>query len=107
MFQEILKDVRGISSDWQIVFVLDGIKEVMQFHLETQEMNGSKNILEENIFSNIRSLYPDLWKNYALGIFKTDFVYHACGTLRTQRKMVRVLDKRHDAMFSPMVNGLR
>ncbi len=95
MFQEILKNIPGISNDWQIVFVLEGIKEVMQFHLETQGMNGAQKILEDKILENIQELYPDLWKNYRLGIFKINFIYHPFGTLRAQRKMVRVLDKRY------------
>ena len=95
MFQEILKDIDGISNDWQIVFVLEGIKEILQIHLETQIQDSGKKSVQEKIFENIQKLYPDLWKNYMLGIFKINFVYHAPQTLRTQRKMVRMLDKRH------------
>ncbi len=95
MFQEILKDIPGISNDWQVIFMLKGIKEVMQFHLETHTMNGANKILEEKIFENIQRLYPDLWKNYMLGIFKIDFAYHLPNSIRTQRKMVRLVDRRY------------
>ncbi len=95
MFQEILKDVPGISNDWQIIFVLEGIKEVLQIHLETQSVNGSNKPLEEKIYENIQRLYPDLWKNYRLGIFKIDFAYHLPNSIRAQRKMVRLVDRRH------------
>ena len=37
MFEEILKDVEGITSDWQIVFRLRGIKEIMEFNLELRD----------------------------------------------------------------------
>ncbi len=95
MFQEILKDISGISNDWQIVFVLEGIKEVMQVHLETQAMNGANKAIEEKIFENIQRLYPDLWKNYRLGIFKIDFAYHLPNSIRIYRKMVRLVDRRY------------
>ncbi len=91
MFEEILSDVEGISNDWQIAFRLKGIKEVMEFHLESEPRAGIK----ENILKNIQIHYPDLWKNYGLGIFETDFIYHPKGSLRKNRKLMRILDKRY------------
>jgi phenylacetate-CoA ligase len=95
MFQEILKDVAGITSEWQVVFRLRGIKEVMELNLESKGERPPEAI-KENVFTNMRSRYPDLWKNLSLGIFETEFVYHAPGTLRTGRKLLRLVDKRYD-----------
>ncbi len=95
MFENILKDIRGITSDWQIVFKLRGIKEVMEFNLELKDPSA-KDGLKEKIFQNISSHYPDLWKNLSIGIFETDFVYHTPGILRSEkRKLLRLLDKRY------------
>jgi len=95
MFEEILKDVEGISSDWQIIFKLHGIKEIMEINLELQE-GHSKKAIQEKVFSNMQSRYPDLWKNYGLGIFEIEFFYHAPHSLRAdKRKLLRLVDKRH------------
>lgn len=95
MFEAILKDIDGITSDWQIVFRLRGIKEVMEFHLEVKE-GVAKDTLEKRVFANIQDRYPDLWKNMAIAIFETAFVYHAPGSLRaSNRKLLRMVDKRY------------
>lgn len=95
MFEEILKDVDGITSDWQIVFKLQGIKEIMEFNLELKE-GHTKEAVQEKIFDNIRSRYPDLWKNYSIAIFKIEFAYHAPSSLRADsRKLLRIVDTRY------------
>ena len=95
MFQEILKDVPGISKDWQILFRLEGIKEIMEFDLEKTDNNADQNI-ENLIMRNIQERYPDLWKNYAIKIFEIKFAYHSPGALRGKKnKLLRILDKRY------------
>jgi phenylacetate-CoA ligase len=96
MFEEILKDVPYISKDWRVVFRLDGIKEVMEFHLES--LKNEPKTIEDAVYSNIRERYPDLWKNYSIEIFRIDFLYHAPGSLRTGRKLIRVIDNRHSKL---------
>jgi len=94
MFENILKDINEISRDGQIIIKLRGIKEVMEFNLELKETER-KDAVREKIFSNIKMSYPDLWKNLSLGIFDTDFVYHAPATLRTGRKLMHLVDERY------------
>jgi len=94
MFSNILKDVEGITSDWQIEIKRSGIKEVMEFNLESSH-EGPKEKIKEKVFDNIKERYPDLWKNLSLGIFDTEFVYHAPSTIRTKTKLLRLVDKRY------------
>lgn len=94
MFENILKDVEGITSDWQIVFRLQGIKEVMEYHVEVRP-GADKNGLKAKVFANIRERYPDLWKNMEMAIFDTEFVHHEPGKLRTGRKLLRIIDRRY------------
>ncbi|MFA5146911.1 MAG: hypothetical protein WC515_06045 [Candidatus Omnitrophota bacterium] len=95
MFQEILKDVKGLATDWQVIFRLHGLKETMEFNLELADESISKDAIKEKVLSNIHLLYPDIWKNLSIGIFYIDFVYHKPGTLRVNRKLIRLLDKRY------------
>lgn len=94
MFEELLKDIDGITSEWQIVFRLRGIKEVMEFNLE-QKKGARPELIKDAVYAGIRRRYPDLWKNLSLGIFDTEFVYHAPGSVRTGRKLLRLLDRRY------------
>lgn len=95
MFEEILKDVEGITSDWQVVFALRGIKEVMQFNLESEE-GSDKETVQKRIFDNIKCRYPDLWKNLSINIFEMEFAYHLPGSIRAgRRKLLRLVDKRY------------
>jgi len=95
MFEEIFKNISGISSDWQIIFKLRGIKEVMEYNLELKGPEA-KDAIKEHIFLNIQNFYPDLWKNYLLGIFEMDFVYHEPGKIREgKHKLIRLVDKRY------------
>jgi phenylacetate-CoA ligase len=95
MFEDILKTVDGITNDWQVVFKLRGIKELMEFNLELKE-GADKNTIEKQIFDNIKTLYPDLWKNYAIQIFEIVFSYHSPRELRgNKNKLLRILDQRY------------
>lgn len=95
MFEDILKDVSGITSDWQVVFKLNGIKEVMEFNIELRD-RSQETVVKENILENIKTRYPDLWKNYSIAIFEMSFVFYAPGEVRGSRhKLIRVVDKRY------------
>lgn len=94
MFENILKDVEGITSDWQIVFSLRGIKEAMELNLELRD-GASKERVREKVFANMKTRYPDLWKNYSISIFEIEFTYHKPGELRQGRKLLRMIDKRY------------
>jgi phenylacetate-CoA ligase len=97
MFDNILKDIDEITSDWQIIFRLKDIKEVMEFNLELKDP-GARERVKQQIFSSIQALYPDIARNARLGIYETEFVYHAPGNLRNgNRKLVHIVDKRYTA----------
>jgi phenylacetate-CoA ligase len=93
MFQKILDPVAGISRDWQVVFRLEGVREVMEIHVETADLDGR--VLDEEIRRQITAQYPDLMKNLLLGIFQMRILVHPPGSLRVGRKLRRLVDKRH------------
>jgi phenylacetate-CoA ligase len=93
MFDRILHDVQGLTHDWQIVFRLDGLREVLEMNLETTRTDAAA--VEAEIHRYANELYPDLMKNLALGIFDMRIVLHPPGTVRRARKLKRLVDKRH------------
>ncbi len=95
MFDTILRDVPGLTRDWQVVFTLAGIREVLEIRVETSRTDLDR--LQEEIFDSARHSYPDLMKNYALGIFQMKVTPYAAGELRTTRKLRRLVDLRDHA----------
>lgn len=95
MFENIFKTIDGITLDWQVVFKLRGIKEVMEINLELKD-TSAKDDIKDKVLSRIKDLYPDIWKNLEIGIFDMDFVFRQAGDLRKSRKLIRIIDKRYE-----------
>lgn len=99
MFEKILDDIEDITKDWRIIFKLNGIREVMEINLEARDsllrQSEQGNYLKDKVFNRMKERFPDLWKNYNLGIFDIDFVIHSPGELRkNSRKLRRLIDER-------------
>jgi phenylacetate-CoA ligase len=100
MFENILKHVRGLTHDWQVVFKLEGVREILEINVESTRPDFEE--LEADIHRSATEQYPDLMKNLAIGIFDLRVVVNSPGTVRTQRKLKRMVDRRH---FSPAVES--
>lgn len=94
MFESILEGVAGVSRDWQVVFSLKGVREVLDLHIETER--DDLPCLQAEIFERAKNLYPDLMKNFALGTFEFHVTPHCPGQLRTGRKLRRMVDQRYE-----------
>lgn len=93
MFQTILNDVPGLTHDWQVVFRLDGVREVLEINVES--VRADHDLIDEQIRKSAALQYPDLMKNLALGIFRMETRVHLPGQVRSARKLKRLLDLRH------------
>lgn len=99
MFERMLAEVPGLTYDWQVVFRLRGVREVLEIHVETTRPDHAS--VEREIHAAAASLYPDLMKNLAIGIFEMTVVFHAPGEVRLKRKLKRLIDLRHDTGAAP------
>ncbi|HWB54032.1 MAG TPA: AMP-binding protein [Tepidisphaeraceae bacterium] len=93
MFQTILNDVPELTHDWQVVFKLDGVREVLELNVES--FRTDHDVIDEQIRTSAAFHYPDLMKNLALGIFRMETRVHQPGQVRTARKLKRLVDIRH------------
>ncbi|MFI5378370.1 MAG: phenylacetate--CoA ligase family protein [Tepidisphaerales bacterium] len=100
MFENMLRPVSGLTHDWQVVFLLEGIREVLEIHVETQRTDAAA--LRREIFAQASGQYPDLMKNLALGIFEMRVETHAPGEIRKTRKLKRMIDRRHFQPAAPI-----
>ena len=93
LFENVFSAVPELTRDWQVVFYLDGIREVMELNVESESVD--QNRILETVHQQMTLQYPDLMKNLALGIFSMTLVRHQPGTLRGGRKLRRLVDRRH------------
>jgi phenylacetate-CoA ligase len=93
MFARILEGVKGLTHDWQVVFKLEGLREVLDINIESDRPDPVN--IEAEIHRSATELYPDLMKNLALGIFEMRVSVHQPNTVRQGRKLKRLVDKRH------------
>jgi phenylacetate-CoA ligase len=93
MFEDILRPVPGLTLEWQVVFLLEGIREVVEVHVETDRTDVAE--IDAEIRRSATEQFPDLMRNLALGIFDLRVVPQRPGTVRTARKLKRLVDRRH------------
>jgi phenylacetate-CoA ligase len=99
MFEEILRPIPGLGLDFQVIFKLEGVREIVEINVETTRGDDEK-ILEE-IKASATDLYPDFIKNLMLGIFQMRVRTRTPGTIRTARKLKRLIDRRHFESAEP------
>jgi phenylacetate-CoA ligase len=93
MFEQILRQVPGLGLDFQVIFKLEGVREVVEINVETTRDDEA--LILEQVKNSASDLYPDLIKNLALGIFQMRVRLRAPGTIRAGRKLKRMVDLRH------------
>lgn len=117
MFENILSKVPGITHDWQVIFRLEGVREILEIHAEVANAGGddrndgagvnisaaAQERIRQDIHVQATLQYPDFMKNLALGIFGLRIVLRPAGAIRTGRKLKRLIDKRH---FEPLPSHL-
>src|SRR5882724_3648023 len=91
IFEQLLKGLDGIGEDWQVAIVRPGIKDVVEFRLETADASVSKSGIESQIERRLQNDFPDFWKNRIMGLYDLGFAYSQPGSLRTARKLLRLV----------------
>ncbi len=93
MFDSLFASVPGLSADWQLLITKKNNKDFLEFHLE-QEIQGPENGLKQEVLKRFESELSDAWKMNQMGLFEWAIALHPKGTLRSGRKLVRILDQR-------------
>ncbi len=92
MFEPILSPIIGISSDWQITIEKSGHLDRMIVTAEAEAISATA--LREKILTQFALVMPDVWKNFKNGFFEIDAQVVPKNSLRTGRKLLRIVDKR-------------
>jgi phenylacetate-CoA ligase len=93
MFEPVVESVPGLGEDWQVVIDKEGNKDLVELHVES--VNGkSDSEIKEKIFSCFQSQLPDSWNLFRMDLCKLDVKIFQKGSLRTGRKLPRLVDRR-------------
>jgi phenylacetate-CoA ligase len=93
VFAELLRDAPGASSEWQAVIKNDGRCDLIELHVEMCDPSA-QNSVEKKVLENLRVRFADFWKNREMKLYELRVVSCAAGSLRTKRKLIRVVDER-------------
>jgi phenylacetate-CoA ligase len=92
-FEQLLEDLPGITRDWQVGVTRTGNRDTIDFRVELLD-EGAGDAVAAAITDRVRERIPDSWRNYQLKLFEFGFTFARPGTLRTGRKLRRLIDER-------------
>lgn len=93
-FEPLLRDVQSLGPDWQVALYERGLAPVFQFRLEIAGGAPERERAITALLAGLRSARPDAWAAYCRRLVDMEFCFFAPGTLRQQRKLLRVVDER-------------
>ncbi len=93
VFETILDAVPEVSGTWQAVMRHDGHRDLCELKLELE--SGAEGAgVSKRIEDAMRVRYDTLWKNLELGLFELQVQPLPRGSLRSGRKLRRIIDER-------------
>jgi phenylacetate-CoA ligase len=91
VFEEILRGIDGVGDEWQAVLSNNGRYDVFELRLEVR---GPESAVRDAVLANVKERFPDFWKNLQMGLYELRVTPFASGSLRTGRKLKRIVDER-------------
>lgn len=98
VFEEILRGIDAAGDEWQAVLSNNGRYDVFELRLEVRDQgsgigdHGSS--IGEKVLANVKERFPDFWKNLQMGLYELRVTPVVPGSLRTARKLRRIVDER-------------
>jgi phenylacetate-CoA ligase len=92
-FAALLADAAGIGPDWQVAIRERGLSPIVQFRLEL-EAGASREAITDHVMSTLQRSRPDAWATYCQRLMGVEFSFLPPGTVRRQRKLLRLVDER-------------
>ena len=95
-FEQLLEDLPEITRDWQVGVLREGNRDTIEIRVELRA-GASADVVTTAIKQRVRDRIPDSWRNYELKLFEFAFRFVPAGSLRTGRKLLRLVDERMKA----------
>jgi phenylacetate-CoA ligase len=104
VFGELLRDAPAVGVEWQAVIKSDGHRDQIELHVETSDPSAQRAV-ELKVLENLRRNFADFWKNREMRLYELRIVTCPLQSLRTKRKLKRVIDERQMLLRHHNSNG--
>jgi phenylacetate-CoA ligase len=105
VFDEVLRGIRGIGDDWQVVIGHAGSRDLVQLHVEVDDPSH-QGAIEASVHANLRDRFADFWRNRELKLYEWQVIVHRTGSLRGHaRKLRRIIDERQMSTAAPVLTA--
>ncbi len=93
VFAECLRDVPCAGDEWQVRVWHQDFIDTVELRVEIAYADEAhiREAVGEEIRKNLKNRFPDFWKNLEMNLYDFRIVPIACGTLRTARKLQRII----------------
>jgi len=93
-FEPLLAGVPGLVSDWQVAVYERDLATVVQIRVELVGDAAARERAVQAVLGALQRARPDAWLAYCQRLIDLEVVFVAPGTLRTGRKLLRLVDER-------------
>ena len=93
-FEPLLAAVPGLGDDWQVAVYERDLATVVQIRLELVADAAARERAVQAVLGALQRSRPDAWLAYCQRLIDLEVVFVAPGTLRTRRKLLRLVDER-------------
>jgi phenylacetate-CoA ligase len=93
-FEPLLRPVPGLGSDWQVALYERELTPVVQFRLELDGGDAARERAVQEVLAALQRGHAEAWLAYCQRLVDIEFAFFAPGTLRRQRKLLRLVDER-------------
>jgi phenylacetate-CoA ligase len=92
-FAPLLAEVPGVGDDWQVALQERDLRSVIQFRLEV-DGGAPRDDVVDAVLGALQRRSPEAWLANCQRLIDVEFAFFPFGTLRRQRKLVRLVDER-------------
>lgn len=103
-FEPLLAGVPRLSNDWQVALCERDLTTVVQLRLELDGDAAARERAVQVVLGALQRMRPDAWLAYCQRLIDLEVVFVAPGSLRTGRKLLRLVDER---LIGPPAWGTR
>jgi phenylacetate-CoA ligase len=97
-FEPLLRNVRGLGSDWQVALYERDLTPVVQFRLEVEGDETARERAVHELLAALQRLRPESWQVYCQRLLDLECSFFLPGTLRKKRKLLRLVDERSSGL---------
>jgi phenylacetate-CoA ligase len=94
LFEDLLRGATGIGDEWQVALTQPGLRPTFEFRLESEGGAETQRAAEAHIGARLAERYPALWGKTRQQLCDVRIRLVPPGSLRTGRKIRRLVDER-------------